>query len=48
MSTTTVKKWTPKEVERFSEWDQKRKSGQLGTPMHFNNVKDLRAWLDSP
>jgi len=43
----TVRKWTQAEVQGFQEWDQKRKSGKLGSPMHFKTVRDLRVWLDS-
>lgn len=41
----TVRKWTLEEVTKFSEWDQKRKTGQLGSPMRFNTVEELKQWL---
>lgn len=42
---TTKKAWTKGEVDAFSEWDQKRGKGELGAPMHFNNVDELMNWL---
>jgi len=41
----TVRKWTVEEVKAFSDWDKKRKSGQLGAPMRFNTVDELMKWL---
>ena len=41
------RQWTVQEVQGFLEWDQMRKNNELGSPMRFQNVKDLRAWLDS-
>ena len=39
--------WTEKEKKDFKEWDRKRKNGELGVPLVFNSVKELRKWLDS-
>ena len=41
------RKWTETEVQGFLKWDQMRKNDELGNPMRFKTVKDLRAWLDS-
>jgi len=39
--------WTEEEIKGFLEWDRKRKNGEFGKPMRFNNVDELRKWLDS-
>ena len=43
----TVRKWTVEEVKAFSDWDQKRKDGKLGSPVVFNNADELLKWLHS-
>lgn len=40
-----MKGWTLEEVNAFAIWDKKRKNGELGVPMHFNNADELMAWL---
>jgi len=41
----TARKWTMTEVQGFAKWDADRKSGKLGTPMHFETVEELESWL---
>jgi len=43
----TVRKWTVEEVKSFSEWDQNRKAGKLGSPVVFNSADELMKWLRS-
>jgi hypothetical protein len=43
----TARKWTVQEVNAFGEWNDKRKNGQLGAPMHFKTVDDLVSWLNA-
>lgn len=43
----TERKWSVDEVHGFLEWDHKRKNDELGSPVRFKTVKDLRAWLNS-
>ena len=38
---------TVEEVTKFEVWDKKRKKGELGNPIVFKSVKELRKWLDS-
>ena len=39
--------WTEEEIKGFKEWDKKRKTGELGAPIIFKTVDELRKWLDS-
>ena len=43
----TERTWSNEEVQGFLKWDHMRKNNELGNPVRFKTVKDLRAWLDS-
>ena len=38
--------WTDREHKAVEEFERKRKAGELGTPIVFKSVKELRKWLD--
>lgn len=42
-----TRKWTFDEVKGFSEWDQARKDGKLGSPVRFDTVNELESWLNA-
>jgi len=39
--------WTEEEKRGFLEWNRKRKTGELGTPIRFKSTDELRKWLKS-
>lgn len=38
--------WTEEEVKKIEVFNKKRKKGELGKPIVFKSVKELRKWLD--